>query len=155
MLHLGFDPLTIVRRLIVIASEDIGLADNTMLPLAISTLQAIQSVGMPEARLNLAHLVSALALAPKGNRAYKGFGRAMAEVERTRGAEIPVWLKAADRNVGYVYPHDYVGGECGQQYLPSRLQGTRFLHEEGEDRVVWGEEQGGGGGSEGNVDEVD
>lgn len=137
MLHLGFDPLTIVRRLIVIASEDVGLADNSMLPLATATLHAIQSVGMPEARLNLAHCVAALATAKKSNRAYTAFGRAMGVVEAEGGADIPPHLKAADRNVGYVYPHDYVGGVCGQTYLPKHLEGSRFLLEEGEGQKVW------------------
>lgn len=74
MLTAGEDPLYISRRLLVVASEDVGLADNHALPLAAATLMACQHVGMPECRLNLAHLVAYLAEAPKSTRAYVAYG---------------------------------------------------------------------------------
>src|SRR6202012_56775 len=77
MLQSGEDPLYIARRLIVVASEDVGLADNTMLPLAIAAYTAVEKVGMPEARINLAHATVALTLSPKSTRAYRGLGAAM------------------------------------------------------------------------------
>lgn len=140
MLQAGEDPLYIVRRLIVIASEDVGLADNTMLPLAIATLQAIQAVGMPEGRLNLAHCTVALALAKKSNRAYKGLSNVMAILDEGEGngalgLEVPQHLRNGARGKGYKYPHDYVDMKVDQTYLPKKLVGKKFLPEEGEGQV--------------------
>lgn len=141
MLSSGESPLYISRRLIVIASEDIGLADNTILPLAIATHTAVQTVGMPECRINLAHAVVALALAPKSTRVY----RSLCNVEKriksepgTGGCKVPVHLRNAPTRLmkelgvgkGYKYPPMYRGGRCRQEYMPEELIGVDFLEEE-------------------------
>lgn len=141
MLASGESALYIARRLIVIASEDVGLADNTLLPLCTAAHDAVEKVGLPEARINLAHAVVALALAPKSVRVY----RALAEVDRalqeqpgTASLPIPMHLRNAPtrlmRDLGfgkeYKYPPDYLGGKCAQEYLPDALKGVEFLSDE-------------------------
>lgn len=141
MLSSGESPLYISRRLIVIASEDIGLADNTLLPLAIATHTAVQTVGMPECRINLAHAVVALALAPKSTRVY----RSLCSVEKKiktepgiGGCKVPIHLRNAPTRLmkelgvgnGYKYPPMYRGGRCKQEYMPEELIGVEFLEEE-------------------------
>ena len=95
MLAGGEDPIYVARRLIVMASEDVGLADNTLLPLAIATLTACQTVGMPECRINLAHCVAALAEAPKSTRSYEAYARAEAAAQKDMKAPVPVHLRNA------------------------------------------------------------
>lgn len=139
MLASGEDPLYIARRLIVVASEDVGLADNTLLPLAIATHDAVMKVGLPEARINLAHCVTALALSPKSTRAYRGLNAAMASVQDpiTSGLPIPLHLRNAPtrlmKEVGYgadyKYNPEYQNGRVKQDYLPQRLLGSKFLEE--------------------------
>lgn len=138
MLASGESALYIARRLIVIASEDVGLADNTLLPLCTAAHDAVEKVGLPEARINLAHAVTALALAPKSTRVY----RALATVERalqqqpgTASLPIPMHLRNAPtrlmRDLGfgkeYKYPPQYRDGKCAQDYLPDALKGLEFL----------------------------
>ncbi len=133
MLSGGEDPKFIARRLIVFASEDVGNADPRGIELAIAVARAVEFVGLPEARINLAQAVTYLALAPKSNAAYVGINEALAEVERN-GAEAPPphlrdthysGAEALGHGVGYVYPHDH-GGYVGQQHLPEKLRGRRF-----------------------------
>ena len=139
MLASGEDPRYIARRLVVIASEDVGLADNTLLPLATATYDACEKIGMPECRINLAHCVVALCEAPKSTRSYRGLAKAMHVVEHEAGLEIPVHLRNAPTRLlkelgvgkGYKYPPDYKGGRVRQEYLPEGLKGRVFL--EGED----------------------
>ncbi|EJD41132.1 P-loop containing nucleoside triphosphate hydrolase protein [Auricularia subglabra TFB-10046 SS5] len=95
MLDGGEDPLYVARRLIVMASEDIGLADDACLPLAIATHSAVQLIGLPEARINLAHCVARLALAPKSTRAYEAYGRAEEAAKAAPTAPVPVHLRNA------------------------------------------------------------
>lgn len=108
MLQSGEDPLYIARRLVVIASEDIGLADNTMLSLATAAYTAAEKIGMPEARINLAHATVAMALCKKSTRAYRGLGNAMAALNEpgVAGLPVPVHLKNAPtrlmKELGYV-----------------------------------------------------
>lgn len=138
MLASGESALYIARRLIVIASEDVGLADNTLLPLCTAAHDAVEKVGLPEAKINLAHAVVALALAPKSTRVY----RALASVDRTlqdrpgaASLPIPLHLRNAPtrlmRDLGfgkqYKYPPDYLDGQCAQDYLPDALKGEEFL----------------------------
>jgi len=128
----GEDPRFIARRLIVFASEDVGLADASALPLAVATQQACEFVGMPECRINLAHCVSYLAAAPKSNSAYAALGRAMAEIKQGPVQEVPLWLRdsggAASKSLGnaadYRYSHDYPENISGQEFM---LEPKRFL----------------------------
>ncbi|KAL2117316.1 hypothetical protein VTJ04DRAFT_9484 [Mycothermus thermophilus] len=158
MLQSGEDPLFIARRMVVIASEDVGLADNSLLPLATATYTATQQLGMPEARIPLAHCAVALCLAPKSTRAYRGLNNAMAALQEPGVANlpVPVHLRNAPtrlmREMGfgkmYKYPPNYVDGKVKQDYLPEKLLGRKFL----EDRDLGTEvdpdiemEDGGGG----------
>ncbi|CCX33977.1 putative AAA family ATPase [Pyronema domesticum] len=138
MLAGGEDPLFIARRMVVIASEDVGLADNSMLSLATATVLAVQQVGLPEARINLAHCATALALARKSTRAYKAYGKVVGLLEGDpgmAGAPVPLHLRNAptrlmeelDYGRGYKYNPDYREGRVKQEYLPKELGGIRFL----------------------------
>ncbi|KLJ07719.1 ATPase [Blastomyces silverae] len=139
MIQSGEDPLYIARRLIVVASEDIGLADNTMLPLATSAYTAVEKIGMPEARINLAHATVALALSKKSTRAYRGLGNALAVLEEPgmAGLPIPIHLRNAPtklmKEMGYgkeyKYNPNYVDGKVAQVYLPEKLLGKKFLED--------------------------
>jgi putative ATPase len=139
MLQSGEDPLYIARRLIVVASEDVGLADNSMLPLAIACHSSVEKVGLPEARISLAHCTVALALAPKSTKVYRALGSAMAVLAEPgmAGLEIPLHLRNAPtglmRELGYgkeyKYNPDYVDGRVVQEYLPEQLKGRRFLED--------------------------
>jgi putative ATPase len=126
MLNGGEDPLFIARRMVVIASEDVGLADNSMLSLATATFTAVQQVGLPEARINMAHCAVALALAKKSTRAYRGLGKAMEALEKDpviAGAAVPLHLRNAptklmkELNYGkeYKYNPDYKDGKVKQE----------------------------------------
>src|SRR3712207_4911852 len=118
MLEGGEDPRYIARRMIVLASEDIGNADPQALVIATAAAAAVEHVGMPECGLNLAQAAVYLALAPKSNASYKAIGAALREV-RDHGAKTPpdplrsaayYGAKRLGRGVGYVYPHDEPGG---------------------------------------------
>ncbi|KAK6360379.1 hypothetical protein TWF730_006522 [Orbilia blumenaviensis] len=140
MIESGEDPLFISRRMIVMASEDIGLADNTLLPLATATHFAVQNVGMPEARINLAHCTVALCLAKKSTRAYRGLNNVLALLQsdpEAASAPIPLHLRNAPttlmKTLGYgkqyKYPPNYMDGIVKQEYLPERLIGRKFLED--------------------------
>ncbi len=135
MLTGGEDPKFIARRMIIFASEDIGNADPRALEVAIAVSRAVEFVGMPECRINLAHGVTYLSCAPKSNASYMGIDAAMAEVEKHGAQPPPVVLrstgysgaKTLGHGVGYQYPHDD-GGYNSQRYLPDKLAGTEFYH---------------------------
>ena len=139
MIQSGEDPLYIARRMVVIASEDIGLADNSMLTLATSTYAAAEKIGMPEARINLAHCAVALALSPKSTRAYRGLSNAMAALREpgVAGIPIPIHLRNAPtrlmKEMGYgaeyKYNPSFVDGKVKQEYLPQELRDSVFLEE--------------------------
>ncbi|KAK0638639.1 hypothetical protein B0T16DRAFT_421476 [Cercophora newfieldiana] len=139
MLQSGEDPLFIARRMVVIASEDVGLADNTLLPLATAAYTAAQQIGMPEARIPLAHCAVALCLAPKSTRAYRGLNNAYAALQEpgVAGLPVPLHLRNAPtrlmRDMGYgaayKYPPNYKDGRVKQEYLPEVLLGRTFLEE--------------------------
>jgi putative ATPase len=139
MLQSGEDPLFVARRMVVIASEDVGLADNSLLPLATATYTATQQIGMPEARIPLAHCAVALCLAPKSTRAYRGLNNALSALQEpgVAGLPVPVHLRNAPtrlmREMGYgkeyKYPPNYRDGRVRQEYLPEGLVGRRFLEE--------------------------
>ncbi|ETI28702.1 hypothetical protein G647_01153 [Cladophialophora carrionii CBS 160.54] len=139
MLQSGEDPLYIARRMIVVASEDVGLADNSLLPLATAAYTACEKIGMPECRINLAHVTIALCFAPKSTRAYRGLANVMHALQEpgVAGLPVPIHLRNAPtrlmKELGYgteyKYNPDYVDGRVKQEYLPETLKGRKFLEE--------------------------
>ncbi|WP_410745987.1 replication-associated recombination protein A [Corynebacterium urealyticum] len=129
MLEGGEDPRFISRRLVIVASEDIGTADPTALQVAVAAHQAVSFIGMPEARITLAHATVHMATAPKSNAAYVGINEAIADIRAGKGAIVPAHLrdghysgaKALGNATGYQYPHDDPRGVLRQQYLPDDL----------------------------------
>jgi len=134
MLEAGEDPRFIARRLVISASEDVGLADPRALPLAVAAFQALEFVGLPEARLHLAEATVYLALAPKSNSALKALEAAGQELRAQRPGRVPSHLQSATFSgeralgigVGYVYPHDHPGHWAPQRYLPEGLEGGYY-----------------------------
>lgn len=139
MLQSGEDPLFVARRMVVIASEDVGLADNSLLSLATATYTAVEKIGMPEARIPLGHCAAALCLAPKSTRAYRGLNNAYAALREpgVAGLPIPVHLRNAPtrlmKEMGYgkeyKYNPNYKEGMVRQDYLPDQLLGRKFLED--------------------------
>ena len=139
MLQSGEDPLFIARRLVVVASEDIGLADNSMLPLAIATHSAVEKIGLPEARINLAHATVAMALSKKSTRVYRGLNNTFAALGEpgVAGLPVPIHLRNAPtrlmKELGYgkeyKYNPNYLNGQVVQDYLPEKLLGRKFLED--------------------------
>lgn len=115
------DPLFIVRRLMILASEDIGNADPQALILSVATKQTVESIGMPEARIALSQLVCYLAAAPKSNRCYVAINKALELVEQTGSAAVPGILRSQPKSKDYKYPHDYPKAFVEQKYLPAVL----------------------------------
>ena len=136
MLHAGEDIRFIARRLVISASEDIGMADSNGLRVAVSAQQAVEFIGMPEARIPLAHATVYLATAPKSNRAYAAIDRALKEVAEGRTLAVPEHLRtktrkklaregagASEADTNYQYSHDFEGAYVPQAYLP---EGRRY-----------------------------
>jgi len=131
MLEAGEDPRFIARRIVIAASEDVGMADPTALQTAVAAMHAVAQIGMPEARIILAQAVVHNALAPKSNAAYNGINAAIADIRAGRGEAVPAHLRGsgyagADRlghGAGYVYAHDEPDAVARQQYLPDDLEG--------------------------------
>ncbi len=136
MIHAGEDARYIARRLIVHASEDIGMADPSALQTAVAAAQPVQLIGMTEGRIPLAQAVVHLATAPKSNAAYDGINQALADVQSGRAGLVPKPLrdahyagaKALGHGVGYKYPHSYPHSIVAQQYLPDELRGRRYYN---------------------------
>lgn len=134
MLEAGEDPIFIIRRLVILASEDIGNADPRGLQIAVATLQAFQLVGMPEGRIILGQAVTYLATAPKSNAAYAGIDAALAEVRNSGALPVPLHIRNAPTKLmkemgygkGYKYAHSFSGGYVPQDYLPEKLTGKQF-----------------------------
>ncbi|RVU25390.1 replication-associated recombination protein A [Streptomyces antnestii] len=134
MIEAGEDPRFIARRLMISASEDIGLADPTALPTAVAAAQAVAMIGFPEAALTLSHATIALALAPKSNSATTAIGAAMEDVRKGLAGPVPAHLRDGHYKgaaklghaQGYVYPHDVPGGIAAQQYAPDAIAGRRY-----------------------------
>src|SRR3954467_6362739 len=136
MLEGGEDPRFIVRRMIVLASEDIGNADPRALMVAVAAAQAVEHVGMPEAALNLAQAAVYLALAPKSNASYEAIKAARAWVRDHGAPEIPMHLRSPGHpgekselghGQGYAYPHDRPNALSDQEYMPAGAETTHFL----------------------------
>jgi putative ATPase len=130
MLEGGEDPRFIVRRMVIFASEDIGNADPAALGVAVAASQAVEHVGMPEAKFALAQAAIYLSLAPKSNAAGKALGAAQQHVREHGAAPVPGWLRSGPRPGqevgGYDYPHDHPGHVSPQELLPESVEGARF-----------------------------
>jgi putative ATPase len=134
MLEAGEDARFIARRLVIFASEDVGMADPQALLVAVAAAHAVEHVGLPEAQLNLAQATIHLATAPKSNRSAVAIWSARAEVRDGAIGEVPAHLRDAHyqgaaslgHGVGYEYPHDHERGWVDQQYLPADLLGRRW-----------------------------
>ena len=134
LLEAGEDPRFVCRRLILSASEDVGLADPMALPLAVSCQHAVEFVGMPEGFIPLAEAAVYLALAPKSNSTYAAYLSAQKEIRHHGPRPVPLHLRNASTTLqkewgygqGYKYPHLYPGAWIEQEYLPSELAGRRF-----------------------------
>jgi putative ATPase len=134
MIEAGEDPRYIARRLIVHASEDVGMADPTALQIAVAAAQAVEFVGLPEARLNLAQAVIHIALAPKSNAVARAIWDAGSDVQAGLAGPVPKHLRDASypsaarlgHGKGYLYPHDDPAGVLQQQYAPDGLAGKRY-----------------------------
>ena len=136
MLEAGEDPRFIARRIVIAASEDVGMADPSALQTAVAAMHAVAQIGMPEARIILAQAVVHNALAPKSNAAYAGINAAIADVRAGRGGPVPAHLRGsgyagADRlghGKGYVYSHDEPDAVARQAYLPDDLADATYYH---------------------------
>ena len=136
MIEGGEDPQFIARRLIISASEDIGLANPNALLLANAAFDAVMKIGWPEGRIPLAEATVYLATSPKSNSAYLGVDAALAKVRETGNQPVPLPIRNAPTQLmkelgyhdGYKYPHDYPGHFTEQQYLPDTLVNERFWH---------------------------
>jgi putative ATPase len=144
MLEGGEDPRFIARRMVILASEDVGNADPRALEIAVAAAHAVEHVGLPECALNLAQAAVYLALAPKSNASYLAIGRARAWVRENGTPKPPAYLQSAaypgakqlGRGKGYDYPHDRDEGVSEQELLPEDAVGERFLllSEHGEEK---------------------
>ena len=136
MIEGGEDPQFIARRIVISASEDVGLANPNALLLANAAFDTVMKIGWPEARIALAEPVVYLATSPKSNSAYLGIDAALAKVRETGNLPVPLHIRNAPTKLmaelgyhdGYKYPHDYPGHFTPQQYLPNEIQSERFWH---------------------------
>ncbi|MDQ0427083.1 replication-associated recombination protein A [Cellulomonas iranensis] len=134
MVAAGEDPRFIARRVVIAASEEVGMADPSALQTAVAAAQAVALIGMPEARIILAQAVVHVATAPKSNASYAGINRALEDVRAGRMGTVPPHLRDAHyagaqglgHGKGYVYAHDEPHAVAAQQYLPDELVGTRY-----------------------------
>ena len=134
MLKGGEDPKFIARRLVILASEDVGNADPRALSIAVATFQAVEVIGMPECGINLAQAVTYLSSAPKSNRSYLGYKKALDLVDKTGAIPVPLDLRSSKtqlmKQIGYgknyQYPHDYPKSHTAQNYLPDTLVNEVF-----------------------------
>ncbi|MEI6208580.1 MAG: replication-associated recombination protein A [Desulfuromonadales bacterium] len=139
MLEAGEDPLFILRRMIILASEDIGNADPRALQVAVAALQAFRMIGMPEGRITLGQAVTYLATAPKSNASYVGIDAALSEVRKSGALPVPLHVRNAPTKLmkelgyhkGYKYDHDYETGYSGQECLPDKLADRKFYEPKG------------------------
>ncbi|MGH3321347.1 MAG: replication-associated recombination protein A [Streptosporangiaceae bacterium] len=136
MIEAGEDPRFVARRLVILASEDVGMADPSGLRVAMAAAHAVEYVGLPEARINLAQAVIHLALAPKSNAVIKAVDAALADVRAGRVGPVPAHLRDAHypgsgrlgHGQGYRYPHDVEEGIVGQRYAPETVADREYYH---------------------------
>jgi len=146
MLRAGEDPRFIARRIVICASEDVGLADPQALVVANAAAQGIEYVGMPEGELLLAEAAVYIACAPKSNRAYKGLTAAKQDLELLNIGNVPKHLRDANyggakklgHGQGYQYPHNFPSAYVVQQYLPDALKGRKYYDpsESGREKAI-------------------
>jgi putative ATPase len=137
MLEAGEDPRFIARRLVILASEDIGLADSHSLVVAVAASQALEHVGLPEAQLNLAQAVIHLCRAPKSNAVAQAIWSAREDVRHGRVGEVPAHLRDSHysgasqlgHGDGYISPHDNPSAAEQLTYVPEELRGQRYYRE--------------------------
>ena len=141
LLYAGVDPRLIARRIIAHASEDVGLANPTAMLQAVAASQALEAVGLPEARLPLAEAAVLLATAPKSNTVCLGIDAALADVRAGKTGDIPRHLQnvhadssGMEREQGYLYPHDFPNRWVKQQYLPDEIK-DRVYYRYGENKT--------------------
>lgn len=142
MVHAGEDPLFIARRMLILASEDIGMADSNALVIASSCFQAVNVIGYPEARIVLSQTAVYLATAPKSNSSYKAINMAISRVQETGDLEVPLHLRNAPTKLmkemgygkDYKYAHDHPGNFIEQEFLPKEVRGVKF-YEPGDNAV--------------------
>lgn len=134
MLAGGEDPVFIARRLVILAAEDVGLANPNALLLANAGMQSVHAIGMPEARIVLSEVATYLAVSPKSNSTYNAINRALATVKQDYAREVPLHLRNASTELmrkqgyaeGYKYAHDYPGHFVVQEFLPQGMEGEVF-----------------------------
>ncbi|MEV4581156.1 replication-associated recombination protein A [Nonomuraea jabiensis] len=134
MIEAGEDPRFIARRIVIFASEDVGMADPTCLQTAVAAAQAVQLIGLPEGQINLAHAVIHCATAPKSNAVVKAIGAAIGDVRRGLIGQVPGHLRDAHyagaaklgHGDGYKYPHDFDHGLVRQDYAPEQVRERRY-----------------------------
>jgi putative ATPase len=146
MLEAGEDPRFVARRLVILASEDVGLADPNALGVAVAAAQALEMIGLPEARLNLAEATIYLALAPKSNAVITAIEAAIADVRAGLAGPVPAHLRDShypgarklQHGKGYRYPHDFPNGVVAQQYAPDTVAGRDYYRptERGAERAI-------------------
>ena len=146
MLEAGEDPLFIVRRMVILAAEDVGLADPQALVVAVATQQAVHFIGMPEGFIPMAEAAVYLATAPKSNSTYVAYLKAREDVQTTPNDPVPLHLrnavtglmKAAGYGKGYKYAHDFPGHVVEQEHLPEALAGRKYYQpgDQGFERVI-------------------
>ena len=140
MIEAGEDPLFIVRRMVILAAEDVGLADPQALMVAVAAQQAVHFVGMPEGFIPMAEAAVYLATAPKSNSAYAAYLKAKEDVEKTHHLPVPLHLRNAPTGLmrasgygkGYKYAHDYEGNYVEQTHLPEELSGRIYYEPSGQ-----------------------
>ncbi len=130
----GEDPMFLARRIVICASEDVGLANPNALVIANNAMQAVHMVGMPEARIILSEAAIYVATSPKSNASYLAINKAIEDVKSRDTGEVPMHIrnapieqmKSLGYHEGYKYPHDYPGHYVEQQYLPDKVLGTKY-----------------------------
>ena len=133
-LYAGEDPMFLARRIMICASEDVGTANPAAIQVAVAASQSIHMVGMPEARIILAHAAITVATSPKSNSCYMAINKAISDVEKKNTGEVPMHLRNAVTSgmgnlgygKGYKYAHDFPGNIVEQEYLPDEMKGTIY-----------------------------
>ena len=134
----GEDPVFLARRIVICASEDVGMANPNALVVATAAMQAVNMIGMPEARIILSEAATYVATSPKSNATYLAIDVALADVAEKDTGEIPMHIRNAPAEgmkdqgygIGYKYPHDYPGHKVEQQYLPDKMVGTKYYNKD-------------------------
>ncbi len=135
-IYAGEDPEFLARRIIICASEDVGMANPSALQVAVAAAEGVRMIGMPEARILLAHAAVMVATSPKSNSSYAAINKALEDVSNKRTGDVPMHLRNAVTSgmkdlgygSGYKYAHDYPGNIVEQEYLPAEMQGTIYYH---------------------------